>query len=306
MVQKQKYIWLDGKMMNWDEANVHILTHSLHYGLGAFEGLRCYQCQDGRSAIFRLEDHIDRLFQSCHIGQMKIPFTPKELCDATVELLHLNNLAECYIRPLVFVGDGIMGLNPGKNPIRVSLIAWPWGSYLGDEGMQKGIRLKTSSFRRHAVDISMVRAKICGYYVNSIMAKREALELGYDEGILLDKEGYICEASGENVFIVRKGKILTSQLTSVLDGFTRDTVICLAKQLGFEIGEARLTRDDLYIADELFLTGTAAEVTPVREMDSRLIGTGQRGPITEKLQSAYFKLVRGEAGPEFDRWLTYL
>jgi branched-chain amino acid aminotransferase len=298
-------IWLDGKFVKWSDANVHILTHTLHYGLGVFEGIRCYAGSDGRSSVFRLSEHIRRLYDSAKINLMKIPFEPAELEEATLESLRRNHLAEGYIRPLVFIGDGAMGLHPGENPVRVAVIAWEWGKYLGDEGMQKGIRAKVSTFSRHHVNAKMTNGKTCGDYVNSILAKREALLDGFDEAIMLDTQGLVSECTGENIFIVRDGKIKTPPLYSVLDGITRASMIDVARDRGFEVLETQITRDDLYVADEIFLTGTAAEVTPIREIDYREIGSGGRGPITEELQTAFFDVVRG-ADARYDRWRTFL
>jgi len=298
-------IWLDGQFVPWADANVHILTHTLHYGLGVFEGIRCYQTHDGRSAVFRLPEHLRRLYDSAKINLMEIPYDPGVLQDATCESLRRNGLAQGYIRPIAFIGDGAMGLHPGNNPIRVAVIAWPWGKYLGEEGMERGIVAKVSSFARHYVNSKMTNGKTCGDYVNSILAKREALLDGYDEAIMLDSTGLVSEATGENIFVVRDGVISTPPLLSVLDGITRATLIDLAKAEGFEIVERGLTRDDLYIADEIFLCGTAAEVTPIRELDRRTIGEGKRGPVAEKLQAKFFEVVSGKL-PEYQGWLTYL
>jgi len=298
-------IWLDGKFVNWADANVHILTHTLHYGLGVFEGIRCYAGEDGRSAVFRLPEHIKRLFDSAKINLMEIPFSQAELMEATLESLRRNNLAEGYIRPLVFIGDGAMGLHPGDNPVRVAVIAWEWGKYLGDEGMAKGIRAKVSTFSRHHVNAKMTNGKTCGDYVNSILAKREALLDGFDEAIMLDTQGLVSECTGENIFVVRNGRIKTPPLYSVLDGITRDSMIEVARRCGYELEETQITRDDLYVADEIFLTGTAAEVTPIREVDHRQIGEGKRGTITEELQTAFFDVVTG-SDARYDRWRTFL
>lgn len=305
MVEKAKYIWLDGEFIPWEEARVHILTHTLHYGLGVFEGIRAYHCHDGRTAIFRLREHMRRLFDSAHVMQLAIPFSQGDLEAASVELLRRNQQKEAYLRPLVFVGEGVMGLNPGSNPIRVALISWVWGAYLGDEGLKKGIRLKTSAFTRHHVRIMMTKTKTVGNYVNSILAKREALQAGYDEAILLDPEGYVSEASGENIFMVRDGELRTPPLTSILPGITRDAVLTLARDQGLPVREAKFSLDDLYLADEAFLTGTAAEVTPVREVDGRLIGKGAPGPLTQRLQTQFFAVVKGQE-PKYQHWLTYL
>jgi len=300
-----KAIWLDGRFVDWADARVHILTHTLHYGLGVFEGIRCYLTADGRSAVFRLGDHIRRLFDSARINLIEIPFGQKQIEEASLETLRRNELEEGYVRPLAFIGEGAMGLNPGSNPIHVAVIAWPWGKYLGEEGMENGIRAKISTFSRHHVNAKMTKGKTCGDYVNSILAKREALLDGYDEAILLDVHGLVSEASGENVFVVRDGVLRTPPLHSVLDGITRSTVCELARRRDIPVEERSLTRDDLYIADEIFLTGTAAEVTPIREVDHRAIGNGSRGPVTKLLQEAYFDVVAGR-DPEFERYLAYL
>src|SRR5262247_382200 len=298
-------IWIDGAFVDWDAARVHILTHTLHYGLGVFEGIRCYRTDDGRSAVFRLRDHVRRLFDSAHINLMQIPFEPAEIEEVCLETLRRNHLAEGYLRPLVFIGDGEMGLNPGGNPIRVAIIAWPWGKYLGEEGVERGIRAKISTFNRHFVNAKMTKGKTCGDYVNSILAKREALLDGYDEAILLDSTGLVSEASGENIFLVRDGVIATPTLHSVLGGITRATALELARDKGIPVEERAITRDELYIADEVFLTGTAAEITPIREIDRRTIGSGGRGPIAATLQKAFFDVVAGRE-PKYERWLTYL
>ena len=298
-------IWLDGKFVDWSDAKVHILTHTLHYGLGVFEGIRCYQTADGRSAVFRLGDHIRRLFDSARINLMEIPFGRKEIEEASLETLRRNHLEEGYIRPIAFIGEGAMGLNPGSNLIRVAVIAWPWGKYLGEEGMENGIRAKISTFNRHHVNAKMTKGKTCGDYVNSILAKREALLDGYDEAIMLDVQGLVSEASGENVFIVRDGVLQTPPLYSVLDGITRATVCELARRRDIRVEERLITRDDLYVADEIFLTGTAAEVTPIREVDHRAIGSGSRGPVTKVLQEAYFEVVAGR-DPDFEHYLAYV
>jgi branched-chain amino acid aminotransferase len=298
-------IWLDGRFVDWDAARVHVLTHTLHYGLGVFEGIRCYRTDDARSAVFRLPEHVRRLFDSAHINLMRVPFSQAQISDAILETLRANRLAEGYVRPLVFIGDGVMGLNPADNPIRVAVIAWAWGKYLGEEGMERGIRARVSSFQRHAPNAKMTKGKTCGDYVNSILAKREALLDGYDEAILLDGQGLVAEASGENLFVVREGEIATPPLAPVLGGITRATVIELAAEKGMRVVERPITRDELYIADEIFLTGTAAEVTPVREVDRRQIGAGARGPITRALQSAFFDVVAGR-DRKHERWLSYL
>lgn len=298
-------IWLDGKFTDWSAANVHVLTHTLHYGLGVFEGIRCYRTVDGRSAVFRLHDHVRRLFDSARINLIEIPFSPDEIEEAALESLRRNNLDEGYIRPIAFIGDGEMGLNPGSNAIRVAVIAWAWGKYLGEDGIVNGIRTKVSTFSRHHVNAKMTKGKTCGDYVNSILAKREALLEGYDEAIMLDTQGLVSEASGENVFLVRDGVLRTPPLHTVLDGLTRSTICELARDRDIPVEERLMTRDDLYIADELFLTGTAAEVTPIREVDRRPIGSGKRGPITKQLQDAFFDVVAGRE-PEYLRYLAYL
>jgi branched-chain amino acid aminotransferase len=298
-------IWLDGRFVDWHEANVHILTHTLHYGLGVFEGIRCYLTDDGRSAVFRLSEHIRRLFDSARINLLEVPYSQPEIEEATLETMRRNHLADGYMRPLVFIGDGEMGLNPGSNAVRVAIMAWAWGKYLGEESMVNGIRAKVSTFSRHYVNAKMTKGKTCGDYVNSILAKREALLDGYDEAIMLDTQGLVSEASGENIFLVRDGVLHTPPLYTVLDGITRATVCELAADKGIPVEERLITRDDLYIADELFLTGTAAEVTPVREVDRRTVGDGRRGPITKLLQDSFFDVAAGRDS-KYERWLTYL
>ena len=305
MIEKVKKIWLDGKLVDWDAANVHVLTHTLHYGLGIFEGIRCYRTADDRSAVFRQDEHLRRLFESAHINLMTVPFTQAEISAAIAETLRANEMREGYIRPLVYVGHGAMGLNPGDNPIRVAIATWPWGKYLGDEGVERGIRAKISTFSRHHVNAKMTKGKTCGDYVNSILAKREALLDGYDEAILLDTQGLVAEASGENLFVVRDGAVRTPPLPTVLDGITRNTILTLAREAGIPISESPISRDELYIADEVFMTGTAAEVTPVREVDRRQVGAGIRGPITKMLQAAYFDAVTGRNRKHED-WLTFV
>jgi branched-chain amino acid aminotransferase len=298
-------IWLDGALVDWDAARVHVLTHTLHYGLGVFEGIRCYRTADGRSAVFRLGEHVERLLDSARINLMAVPFGADALCEAIQETLRANRLAEGYVRPLVFIGDGVMGLNPADNPIRVAIVVWPWGKYLGEEGVERGIRARVSSFTRHHPNAKMTKGKTCGDYVNSILAKREALLDGYDEAILLDAQGFVSEASGENLFLVKDGAIRTPPLPTILGGITRASVIEIARDKGIEVAEAVLTRDELYIADEVFLTGTAAEVTPIREIDRRSIGEGRRGPVTRALQEAFFSVVTGRER-KYERWLTYV
>ena len=305
MVDKVEKIWLDGKLVPWDEANVHILTHTLHYGLGAFEGIRCYPQPGGRGAIFRLREHVERLFHSAHIVTIPIArWTVDDVVEACVETVRVNRLTECYVRPLVFMGDGTMGLAAANNPTRLAIVVWKWGAYLGDEGLEKGIRAKVSSFTRPGVNMLMAKGKVVGHYVNSILAKREALKAGYEEAIMLDGQGYVSEASGENIFVVRGAEVVTPPLgSSILGGITRDTVITLMRELGIEVTERLVSRDEMYIADEVFMVGTAAEVTPVREIDDRRIGAGERGPVTHRVQERYFQVVRGTDTPH-PEWLT--
>jgi branched-chain amino acid aminotransferase len=295
-------IWLDGEMVDWREAKVHVLTHTLHYGMGVFEGVRAYETDQG-PAIFRLQEHTDRLFNSAKILDMKMPFSKEELNEAQIQAVKQNNLSSAYIRPMCFYGAEGMGLRADNLQTHAMVAAWSWGAYLGEDGLNKGIRIKTSSFTRHHVNVTMCKAKANGNYMNSMMALQEALRDGYDEAMLLDVDGFVAEGSGENIFLVRKGIIFTPDLTSALDGITRNTIFVLAKECGYEIVEKRITRDEVYIADEVFFTGSAAEVTPIREVDNRTIGNGGRGPITEKLQSLYFDVVHGrnEAHKE---WLT--
>jgi len=298
-------IWLDGEFVAWDEAQVHILTHTLHYGLGVFEGIRCYRTDDARSAVFRLSEHVGRLFDSAHINLIDVPFPRAEVEQACLETLRRNHLEEGYLRPLVFLGSGAMGLNPAGNPIRVAIIGWEWGAYLGQEGMERGIRAKVSTYMRHHVNAKMTKGKTCGDYVNSVLAKREALLDGYDEAIMLDTHGLVSEATGENLFAFRDGALRTPPLQTVLAGITRDAVITMARDAGIEVIEAPMTRDELYISDEVFLTGTAAEVTPVREIDRRVIGEGRRGPIAQQLQEGFFRAAKGQ-DDRYARWLTYV
>jgi branched-chain amino acid aminotransferase len=302
MLQEGKVIWMNGSLVPWGEARVHVLTHALHYGMGVFEGVRCYEGESG-SAIFRLEDHTRRLLRSAHILRLAVPYDAETLNRATVETVRANGLRACYIRPIAFLGYGAMGLYAPDNPVTVAIAAWPWGSYLGEEGLVSGIRVQTSSFARHHVNASMTRAKASGYYVNSVLAKVDAKAAGFDEAILLDVDGYVAEGAGENVFIVRDGTVCTPPLTSMLEGITRATVMTLARERGIEVVERPLTRDDVYVADEAFLTGSAAEVTPVRELDFRVIGDGRRGPVTGALQTAYFDAVHGRDARHAD-WLT--
>lgn len=302
MVQKAKKIWFDGKLVNWDDAQVHVLSHTLHYGVGVFEGIRCYKTEDGQSAVFRLKEHVDRLFDSAHIVLIEIPFTREEIRAAIHKTLVANELSEGYIRPLVFLGEGEMGLHVRNNPVRVAIATWPWGAYLGEDGLKKGIRAKVSSFNRHHPNAAMSKGKVTGNYVNSVLAKWEVMKAGYDEAVLLDTEGYVAEGSGENIFIVRNGILQTTPLTSVLPGITRDSVITIAQKFDIPVKEARFTRDEMYIADEMFFTGTAAEITPVREVDDRKVGTGRPGPVTKRIQSAFFDILLGK-NALFQHWL---
>jgi branched-chain amino acid aminotransferase len=302
-VDKTEQIWLDGQFVPWDDARVHILTHSLHYGLGVFEGIRCYRCDDGRSAVFRLHEHIARLYRSAKIVELDIPFPIEEIEQALLETLRVNRLDEGYVRPLVFLGEGAMGLLPADNPVQVAIAVWPWGAYLGDEGLENGIRAKVSSYTRHHPNVSMTSSKTCGEYVNSILAKREVTRMGYDEAIMLDTQGLVAEASGENVFIVRDGVLKTPPLASVLEGLTRDAIVQIARDKGIEVLEQSFARDEMYGADEAFLTGTAAEVTPIREVDDRVVGEGTRGPVTKLLQTTFFDAVRGR-DRKYERWLS--
>ncbi|MFT3921515.1 MAG: branched-chain amino acid transaminase [Myxococcales bacterium] len=304
MVDKVEKIWLDGALVNWDDAKVHVLTHTLHYGLGVFEGIRCYKLANGQSAIFRLQEHVDRLFESAHICTMKLEQSREEVVAACLETVRVNKLAECYLRPLAFLGSGAMGLGATENRTHLTVVVWKWGAYLGDEGLKKGIRAKVSSFTRPGINSVMAKGKIVGHYVNSILAKREVMAAGYQEAIMLDTQGCVAEASGENIFMVKKGVIYTPPLgASILGGITRDTVIQLCDELGLKLVERTITRDELYIADEVFMCGTAAEITPVREIDDRQIGIGARGPVTEKVQKRYFEVVRGEGKPH-PEWLS--
>ena len=302
MADRDGKIWKDGKLVDWRDANLHMLTHSLHYGMAVFEGVRAYKTVDG-TAIFRLREHTQRLFNSAKIFQMAIPFDMETLIEAQKEVVRENQLESCYLRPLVWIGSEKMGVSARGNTIHVGIAAWPWGAYLGEEGLQRGIRVKTSSFTRHHVNVSMVRAKASGYYINSILANQEVTTEGYDEALLLDTDGYVSEGAGENVFLIRNGKIYTPDLASCLDGITRDAVLTMARDLGIDVIEKRITRDELYCADEAFFTGTAAEITPIRELDNRQIGIGSRGPVTEKLQSLFFDVVAGKA-PQYQHWLS--
>lgn len=302
MADRDGVIWYDGKLVNWRDATTHVLTHTLHYGMGVFEGVRAYKTDKG-TAIFRLQDHTDRLFRSAHILGMKMPFDKATISEAQRTAVRENKLESAYIRPMAFFGPEAMGISAKTLSTHVICAAWSWGAYMGEEALTKGIRVKTSSFARHHVNITMCKAKANGNYMNSILAHQEAAHDGYDEALLLDVDGFVAEGSGENVFIIRKGKLITPDLTSALEGITRDTIVQLAAEIGLEVIEKRITRDEVYSADEAFFTGTAAEVTPIRELDNRAIGTGVRGPITEKLQSMYFDIVKGKS-PKHMHWLT--
>ncbi len=302
-VEKTERVWHNGKLIAWDDANVHILTHTLHYGLGVFEGIRCYRGDDGRGAVFRLREHVERLFNSAKIVEIDMPFGRDQIETAILETLRANRMSEGYIRPLVYLGAGAMGLLPKDNPTQIAIVVWPWGAYLGDEGLERGIRAKVSSYTRHHPNVSMTKSKTCGDYVNSILAKREVTRMGYDEAIMLDTNGLVAECSGENIFIVRRGVLKTPPLVSVLEGITRDSVIKIARDKGIEVVEQSITRDEVYCADEMFLTGTAAELTPVREVDDRTIGAGSRGPLTKTIQTTFFDAVKGR-DRKYESWLT--
>lgn len=304
MEDRDGVIWFDGEMVPWRDAKVHVLTHTLHYGMGVFEGMRAYNTPNG-PAIFRLEEHLDRLYNSAHILMMDIPFDKQQLRQASCDAVAQNDLESAYIRPMAFYGSEAMGVSAKGLAVHVIVAAWPWGTYLGDGALENGIRLKTTSIARHHVNVTMCRTKANGNYINSMLALREAQEAGYDEAMMLDVDGYVAEGSGENIFIVRNRVIYTPDLTSSLDGITRETLITLARDAGYEVVEKRITRDETYIADEMFMTGTAAEVTPIKEVDGRMIGTGQRGPITRELQELYFAQVNG-ARSEYPEWLTQI
>lgn len=302
MADRDGYIWYDGELVPWRNANTHVLTHSLHYGLAVFEGVRAYKTPAG-TAIFRLKEHTDRLFNSAKIFMMEIPWSREQLMEAQREVVRANKLESCYLRPLAFYGSEKMGVSPKGASVRVAIAAWPWGAYLGEEGLLKGIRVKTSSFQRHHINVSMVRSKTAGHYVNSILANLEATRDGYDEALLLDTQGFVAEGAGENLFIVRDGQLIEPEMVSGLTGITRATVIELARELGLDVISKPMTRDDVYLADEAFFTGTAAEVTPIRELDGRTIGAGMRGPVTERIQAAFFDVVNGRA-EKHRHWLT--
>ena len=304
MADRDGFIWQDGKLVPWREATTHVLTHSLHYGLAVFEGVRAYNTAKG-TAIFRLAEHTQRLINSAKIYMMDIPYSKDELMEAQREVVRANKLESCYIRPLAFYGSEKMGISTIGAKVHVIIAAWPWGAYLGEEGLEKGIRVKVSSYTRHHVNSTMPRAKLSGTYPNSILANLEVTRQGYDEALLLDNQGFVAEGAGENLFIVRDGKIYEPEIASALTGITRDSIHAIARELGYEIITKRLTRDDIYLADEAFFTGTAAEVTPIRELDDRKIGEGKRGPVTAKIQARFFDVVGGKA-PEYDNWLAYI
>ncbi|MFQ5561213.1 MAG: branched-chain amino acid transaminase [Nitrospinota bacterium] len=303
-MEKSNKIWMDGELVPWEKATVHVMTHTLHYGLGVFEGIRCYKTGNG-SAVFRLKDHIDRLFRSAHIMGIKVPFSNSEIFQAVKETIKSNELESCYIRPLIFLGDNKRGLNCKGVDVHVAIAVWPWGSYLGDDGIEKGISVQVSSFTRHHVNITMTKAKTCGNYVNSILAKREAVENGFDEALLLDPAGNIAEGSGENIFIIRNGRLKTPTVQNVLEGITRGSVIEIAADCGLPLVEENFSRDELYIADEAFFCGTAAELTPIREVDRRTIGTGAPGNGTKKIQKAFFDAVYGR-DERYRKWLDFI
>ena len=302
MADRDGVIWYDGKLVPWRSATTHVLTHSLHYGLTVFEGLRAYDTVNG-TAIFRLKEHTQRLLNSAHIYMMKIPYGMEQLMEAQKEVVRANKLKSCYVRPFAFYGAEKMGVSPKGASVHVSIAAWPWGAYLGADGIEKGIRVKTASYARHHVNVTMARAKFSATYANSILANQEAVDHGYDEALLLDVDGFVAEGAGENIFMVKNGKIYEPEIASALMGITRDTVLTLAKELGYEVISKRMTRDDLYIADEAFFSGTAAEITPIRELDGRTIGAGKRGPVTTKIQKMFFDVVNGKV-KKHSKWLS--
>ena len=304
MIEATKKIWMDGTLVDWDKAQVHVLSHTLHYGLGVFEGIRCYDTAHC-AAIFRLPEHLDRLFASAHIAGLKVPFTKEEIEQAIIDTVRVNALPACYIRPLIYLGYGEMGINNSQSPVCVSIAVWPWGAYLGEGALDAGIRVRISSFTRHHVNVMMTKAKIVGNYANSQLAKMEAVACGYDEAIMLDPQGNIAEGSGENIFMVRYGELKTPPLTAILEGITRNSIIDLARHMGLTVHETIFSRDELYIADEAFFTGTAAELTPIREVDNRTIGSGRPGSITHTLQQRFFQVVEGK-DETFQKWLTYM
>jgi branched-chain amino acid aminotransferase len=304
-IKKVELIWMDGELVPWADAKVHVLTHSLHYGVAVFEGIRCYTQPDGSGAIFRLREHVRRLFESAHICLMEIPYTKEQVTEACKEVLRANKMAEGYLRPLAYHSDGLMGVG-AVNPVKLSVAAWYWGAYLGEEGLKKGIRVKISSYTRMHMNSDPTRAKVTGHYLNSVLAKREALVAGYDEAILLDQQGYVGEATGENVFLVRDGVLYTPPVSGgILEGITRESILRIAQDKGVRVEERRFSRDYLYCADEVFMCGTAAEITPVREVDDRKIGLGELGPVTREIQATFFRAVRGQE-PRYAEWLTPL
>lgn len=304
MADQDGFIWFNGNLVEWKNAQTHVLTHTLHYGMGVFEGVRAYETQNG-AAIFRLHDHTKRLFNSAKITGMHLPFTMEEINQAHIEVVKANKLASCYFRPMAFYGSNKLGVAPDQNDVQVIVAAWPWGAYLGEEGMQKGIRVQISSFTRHHPNITMIKAKANGNYMNSIMANTEATRNGYDEAIMLDSNGFVAEGSGENIFIVNDGKLYTPALDAALDGITRRTVMTIAADMNLTVTEKHITRDEVYCADEVFFTGTAAEVTPIREVDGRIIGCGSRGTLTTEIQQRYFDIVHGK-NTKYESWLTYV
>lgn len=304
MADQDGFIWFNGNLVEWRNAQTHVLTHTLHYGMGVFEGVRAYETQNG-TAIFRLQDHTKRLFNSAKITGMHLPFTMEEINQAHIEVVKANKLASCYFRPMAFYGSNKLGVAPDQNDVQVIVAAWPWGAYLGEEGMQKGIRVQISSFTRHHPNITMIKAKANGNYMNSIMANTEATRNGYDEAIMLDSNGFVAEGSGENIFIVNDGKLYTPALDAALDGITRRTVMAIATDMNLTVTEKHITRDEVYCADEVFFTGTAAEVTPIREVDGRVIGCGSRGTLTTEIQQRYFDIVHGK-NTKYESWLTYI
>jgi branched-chain amino acid aminotransferase len=302
-IKKSELIWMDGKLVPWNDAKIHVLSHSLHYGVAVFEGIRCYPQSDGRGAIFRLREHVKRLFESAHICMMEIPYSQQQTIDACKEVLRANSMNEGYLRPIAYYTDGMMGVG-AVNPVKLTVATWFWGAYLGDEGLKKGIRLKVSSYTRMHMNSDPSRAKVSGHYLNGVLAKREALLGGYDEALLLDQQGYVGEASGENIFVVRDGVLYTPPVTGgILDGITRNSILRIARDKGIAVEERSFSRDFLYCADETFMCGTAAEITPVREVDDRKIGAGEMGPITHDLQQTFFRAVRG-LEPRYAEWLT--
>lgn len=304
IADRDGFIWFNGNLVDWRNAQTHVLTHTLHYGMGVFEGVRAYETSKG-AAIFRLQDHTKRLFNSAKITGMHLPYTQEQINQAHIEVVKANKLSSCYFRPMAFYGSNKLGVAPDQNDVQVIVAAWPWGAYLGEEGMQRGIRVQISSFTRHHPNITMIKAKANGNYMNSIMANTEATRNGYDEAIMLDANGFVAEGSGENVFIINDGKLYTPALDAALDGITRRTVMAIAADMQLRVTEKRITRDEVYCADEVFFTGTAAEVTPIREVDGRTIGCGARGPLTTEIQQRYFDIVHGK-NAKYESWLTYI